>query len=241
MEIRDATPDDGPRMKSIAERSLNTSYSLGPETIEGAVEQWYSTDAFDEKFADEGTILLVAETDDGIVGFSESVLVETGGQADLLWLHVDPDYRGESIGNRLFEATRDRLETEGAAYLRGRVLADNQVGADFYERMGFERIGEQEVTIDGDTHVEYVYLDETTEQLQSVTVDDEVVHVDTGEQEIGSRGPFYVVYSDPDRGSKYGYYCSVCESFATAMDTMGRIKCGECGNTRKATRWDASY
>jgi hypothetical protein len=25
------------------------------------------------------------------------------------------------------------------------------------------------------------------------------------------------------------------------MDSMGRIVCNNCGNKRKATRWDASY
>jgi hypothetical protein len=25
------------------------------------------------------------------------------------------------------------------------------------------------------------------------------------------------------------------------MSANGRIKCAECGNTRKPTRWDASY
>ncbi|HET7324804.1 MAG TPA: DUF5816 domain-containing protein, partial [Halococcus sp.] len=44
-----------------------------------------------------------------------------------------------------------------------------------------------------------------------------------------------------DESDKYGYFCANCETLDNAMDTMGRVKCNECGNLRKATRWDATY
>ena len=69
----------------------------------------------------------------------------------------------------------------------------------------------------------------------------ESVFVEEAEAEIGSKGPFYTVYSSLDAEERYGYLCSVCGSLNNAMDTMGRIVCNECGNTRKPEEWDAAY
>ena len=61
------------------------------------------------------------------------------------------------------------------------------------------------------------------------------------EAERGSVAPFLVVYADEGGRERWGYFCTNCENLDNAMDTMGRVKCNECGNLRKATRWDATY
>jgi len=71
------------------------------------------------------------------------------------------------------------------------------------------------------------------------TEDDEELFVHYGESEIGSEAPFFAVYTNHDLHTRYGWFCSNCETFDTAMDTMGRIVCNQCGNHHKATRWDA--
>ena len=241
MELRTGTTADRERIAEIAERSLESSYSLKPRTISGAVEEWYGQESFEDRLEEEELLFLVAEADGEPVAFSETTITE-GGQGDLLWLHVHPDHRGRGIGAELFERTRERLREAGAEYLRGRVLSDNQTGASFYESRGFERVDEEEVEIDGETYFQYIYLDADSKRIQSrVTDDGEVVYVDLLEEDVGSEAPFKTVYGDPQRASRYGFYCSNCDSLATAMDAMGQIQCTECGNTRKATRWDASY
>ena len=69
----------------------------------------------------------------------------------------------------------------------------------------------------------------------------ETMYVDPGAPERGSDGPFYPVYRSPERDDRWGFYCSHCESFDTAMDTMGRIACNRCANRRKPTEWDAAH
>jgi hypothetical protein len=69
----------------------------------------------------------------------------------------------------------------------------------------------------------------------------ETLHVDTEERETGAEGPFYVVYRTENREHRWGYFCSNCESFDTAMDSMGRIQCNDCGNLKKADEWDAAH
>jgi len=241
MELREAELDDRASVREITKRSLESSYSLSPATIEGAVEEWYGAGRYAEKLEDDDTLFLVCEVDD-VVGFSEGVLVAEGGQADLLWLHVHPDHRGQGIGQALYEHAVDCLEEMGAEYLRGRVLADNQIGAAFYENRGFEQVDEEHIDIDDDRYVEYVYSNAVSRRLRSLVTDHgTVVYVDRTDEEVGSDAPFNIVLEDPNGESLYGYFCTNCEQLANAMSANGRIRCTACGNTRKPTRWDASY
>jgi len=73
------------------------------------------------------------------------------------------------------------------------------------------------------------------------TPDDEQVYVDPEDAERASKGSFLAVYRTPDRERRWGWFCAYCESFDNAMDTMGRIRCNECGNLRKPTEWDAAH
>jgi hypothetical protein len=73
------------------------------------------------------------------------------------------------------------------------------------------------------------------------TEDGETVYVATDEERVGSEGPFQVVYREAHGEDRWGYLCSACDSLDTAMDTMGRIVCNECGNVRKPDEWDAAH
>ena len=75
----------------------------------------------------------------------------------------------------------------------------------------------------------------------STTAEGERVYTDRTMVERGAEGPFYVVFADADGASRWGFRCGNCESFDTAMDTMGRIQCTECGNIRKPDEWDAAH
>lgn len=61
------------------------------------------------------------------------------------------------------------------------------------------------------------------------------------EADRGSKGPFFVAYRDRDRETRWGWVCGNCGGLDTAMDTMGRIECADCGNRRKPTEWDAAH
>jgi hypothetical protein len=61
------------------------------------------------------------------------------------------------------------------------------------------------------------------------------------EIERGNKAPFRVVYTDPEGETRWGFFCENCESFDTAVDSMGRIKCNVCSNFHKAEEWDAAH
>lgn len=246
MEIREAGPADAESIREVARRSLEASYPLSPQAINNAVSEWYAGDALAEKLEQPDVLLLVAERDAGdggeVVAFTESVLVDEEHDAEVLWVHVDPDYRDLGIGSQLFDETHDRLSALGVEQLRGKVLAVNSEGNAFYEERGFHKVGEDRVEIDEKRYVENVYVETEPTGVMSVTTDDgRTVYVDQDNADPGSVAPFYVVYSDADGETTYGYYCASCDSLANAMDAMGRIECDNCGNTRKPTRWDAAY
>ena len=239
MEIREATAEDGPAIRSIALRSMEASYSLSPSVIESAIRQWYGVDRFAAKLEDDDVHLLIAEQDGEPVAFSESVLVD--GRGDIHWIHVAAMFRGEGIGQRLYEETRERLEAAGAETIRGLVLAMNSEGNQFWKDRGLGKIGEGTVEIDGTAFVENIYVDEEDVDLQPIVVDDRDLYIDRSDSERGSKGPFYTVYTDEERENRYSYFCGSCDLLITSMDTMGRLSCEGCGNQLKPTRWDAAY
>jgi ribosomal protein S18 acetylase RimI-like enzyme len=239
MNVRTAERGDRPAIRDVARRSLQASYSLSPEAITGAVSEWYDEATLDEAIDDDERSLLVADREGQVVGFAESE--RSGEDATLLWLHVDPAHRGEVIADTLFEATRDRLGELDATHLRGRVLEENTEGNSFYRDRGFKNVGTESVEIDGRTYVENIYAESEQWGREAVEDDGRTVYVDHDNHERGSVAPFHVVFSDDDTETRYGYFCSNCNTLANAMDSMGRIECDACGNVRKPVRWDAAY
>jgi len=201
----------------------------------------YDETRLEETLEDEDRLLLVADVAGQVVAFSESV-VSAANTGTLLWLHVDPSYRGEGIADGLFEKTREQLDSLGATTLRGRVLAENTEGNSFYEDREFTKAGTESVEIDGRNYVENIYTESKQWGSEAVeTGDGRTVYVDHDNHERGSVAPFHVVFSDTDEETRYGYFCSNCNPLANAMDSMGRIECDSCGNVRKPVRWDAAY
>ena len=78
--------------------------------------------------------------------------------------------------------------------------------------------------------------------METVAADDGTT-LFVAEDEVlrGQTGPFFAAYRSPDRETRYGWYCEHCGTIDNAMDTMGRLKCNECGNLRKPEQWDAAH
>lgn len=78
--------------------------------------------------------------------------------------------------------------------------------------------------------------------VMEVTAEDGTrLFVARDEAESGVEGPLYVVYRSEARETRWGFWCSNCDSLAVAVDTMGRIRCNDCGNLHRAEEWDAAH
>ncbi|KTG09864.1 GCN5 family acetyltransferase [Haloprofundus marisrubri] len=251
MDLRDAEPADAEGIRTVARESLLASYSpeLSEDVIDEAVGNWYDDDEIGSNLEDPHAVWTVAVDGDEVLGFSQSYLVEadeTVGQID--WLHVDPDSRGKGLGEQLLKRAETELMDRGASRLEGKVLTVNEGGAKFYEGAGYDAGETREVEVSGEQFTERAFVkaaSESTEEFVPVEEregpDGQTLFVAYDESQRARKAPFYVSYTDEDRENRYGFFCGNCESFATAMDSMERIQCNECGNQSKSARWDAAY
>ena len=249
MELRDATAADVSAIRAVARESLLASYghAVDEALLTEAVDEWYDTAELTAEIEDERTVYPVAVVDGDVVGFAESYVVgrrERVGEID--WLHVHPDHRESGIGSALLERAEAELQEVDVDRIEARVLVANEAGTAFYEAEGYELVGERTVDIGEETFDEREYrkqISRLTGISEGVveTAAGDTVYVAFDESERGSEGPFYVTYADPDRDQRYGYFCGNCEGTDVAIDTMDRMECGDCGNRRKPSRWDAAY
>ncbi|UPV73401.1 GNAT family N-acetyltransferase [Halorussus limi] len=241
IEIREAESSDVEGIRNVALESLHESYAdvLGGEVVETAVEKWYADDAMDAELDEEGMLYLVAVAGDEVVGFSQNLVA--GEDGTILWLHVDPDNRDKNVGTTLLNHTLATLSERGVERIAGEVLAENEAGCTFYEANGFEKVSEREREIGDESFVENVYVHEGRAKYETREFEGQTLYVNWAESERGSDAPFYAAYTDEEGEDLYGWFCSNCQSFDTAMDSMERLECNDCGNQKKPTRWDASY
>lgn len=90
--------------------------------------------------------IYVAETADGIVGFIHVEEEKTAPFpsvaphkfACVVDLYVEPEHRKIGIGKSLLESVKTWAKHRGLEYLELFVLAENQIGQEFYERANFK-------------------------------------------------------------------------------------------------------
>lgn len=136
-QVRVAAPDDAPEILALHVESIR---ALGPEAYDDTqVAAWAEKDGPDQyPIAEEGHHLVVAEADDGLVGYGHLVPGERAVRA----VYVRPDRAREGVGSTLL------AHLEGYALGRGVGRLElwaslNAVG--FYERMGYRATGEETV------------------------------------------------------------------------------------------------
>lgn len=250
MGTRYATESDCDRIKAIAERSFRASYALSPEDIEGIVEQEFAVETMASRLEDEQeNVVIVAEQDDSILGFAEA-RVTNDDRGEVVWLHVDPPERGNGAGTELFERAVAELRERSVAAVRATVLAQNQEGGEFFENFGFEttdqierEFGSKTLHMDvfRDTRSEHTADDDVVHDDEEVIVDGEPRYIDSDASIPGDEAPFLIVFQEPQREERYGFYCANCGSVTDSVDGVGNVVCDNCGNVHRPDEWDSSY
>lgn len=250
MNIRQAAADDGAAILEVARASFAESYGfLAQETIDMVAEGGYGADTLEEALTNPDTIFLLAEDDDDVLAFSQSVVIpgDDGTIGELGWLHVRPSARDGGLGSRLLERTEEALGELGANRIRGVVLSGNESGSSFYQDNGYSEVGRRTVTIGDSEFEEILYRQDdgaTAPSGLTETVEAEdgsTLYVADDEADRGSEAPFFPTYRTADRDGRYGLLCGNCRSLHVAMDSMGGAECSNCGNRLQPTRWDAAY
>lgn len=167
-----AEPDskeDRRAVGDIVRRSMRASYSLSPEQINAVIEEEFTDDALAEKAEADDVVQVVARQEGEVIGFAEG----TSNDATVRWLQVAPEVRGEGTGTELFKRLTDELRDRGGDDLRATTLQANQEGHAFFEKFGYEEVGEREVEIGDQSLVEYVFAAEADEVGKSARASSE--------------------------------------------------------------------
>ncbi|WIV68221.1 GNAT family N-acetyltransferase [Natrialbaceae archaeon AArc-T1-2] len=158
MEYREATRGDLEAIGRIARASWEADYPeiLSRETAaDEAVEEWYGRETIERELEAPGSVVLVAEDDDEVVGFAHAVV--TGGEATILRLYVHPERRREGIGREVLGRTIREADNRAADRITAMVLSENDLGNAFYRSAGFEPVETGETTIGGESYEETTY------------------------------------------------------------------------------------
>lgn len=80
----------------------------------------------------------------GIAGFMRGERTKTRHRGEIVAMYVDPDFRGQKIGENLLCALLESaFAIEGVEQAHLTVVADNRAAIGLYERIGFESFGIQ--------------------------------------------------------------------------------------------------
>jgi ribosomal protein S18 acetylase RimI-like enzyme len=165
VNCREATRADVPAIRDVARDTWERDYPavLNRESVTDTVEEWYDAAQLAADVTRGDAVVLVAERHPGVdaddadvVGFVHAIV--DGDCGTLLRAYVHPDAREEGIGRALVDAALDAFRDRGCDHAEAMVLARNQPGTEFYERLGFEHVATDTTTIGGVGYDERVYL-----------------------------------------------------------------------------------
>jgi len=112
---------------------------LGQEIHDGAMANWQEAKARSIEAQQRGKNAIVALLGDTVVGFASYVM--DGIVGEITNNAVDPIYRGNGIGTKLYRAVLDAMRAEGAIYARVHTGGDDghAPARHTYQKAGFDR------------------------------------------------------------------------------------------------------
>ncbi len=147
MRIRAARPEDLPAIADLARRTWLDAFgtSLSPEDAEAEAAEGRSEERFRRALAER--TILVAEAEDGLVGYAELGDVEIPEvdtdplDGELHRLYVETALQGKGIGRAMLDAAlaHPRLASAPRVFLQ--VWDENKRAVRLYESAGFRRVG----------------------------------------------------------------------------------------------------
>ncbi len=122
--LRDATKEDLPAILEIDGASFS---------------QPWSQRSFEQCFADDKTYIVVAQSDERVLGFGVAYTV--GDEGEIATLAVDAAARGQGLGEKVLRALLDFCRVCGAHTVFLEVRAGNSAAQRLYNRCGFVEAG----------------------------------------------------------------------------------------------------
>ncbi len=137
-------PEDGPDLQALFERDPRY-FQLVFGHPPGTAEAQSTYTALPEGKGYEDKLLLgVFGSDQGLIGIADLIRdYPTPGTWTVGLLFLDPSVRGDGLGQELYSALERWAAAQGAQELRLGVVEQNEGARRFFERVGFDVVGEE--------------------------------------------------------------------------------------------------
>jgi len=146
---RDAVPADGPELAQMARRSFTDTFGTlyRQEDLALFLDQAFGSSGLPADLTDPAYRVRVATEQGRIVGYCKVGPVTFPGEwpeaaMELHQLYILSDHHGAGLAPVLMDWALDAMRAQGASEVILSVYIDNHRARRFYERYGFEEIGQ---------------------------------------------------------------------------------------------------
>ena len=146
---RDAVAADGPELAQMARRSFTDTFGAlyRQEDLAQFLEAAFGSAGLPADLTDPAYQVRVVTDDDAIVGYCKIGPVTFPGEwpdsaIELHQLYILGEHHGAGLAPVLMDWALDQARTQGASEMILSVFVDNHRARRFYERYGFEEIGQ---------------------------------------------------------------------------------------------------
>jgi len=169
--IRKAEPQDATALGHIQVTSWRSAFRdiASDEYLDQMVNKEHQANDWKDIIADPEQVVYVAELNGEPVGYAWAHREDAetiAWDAELISMHILPDYKRMGFGRRLFAATARDLHEQGCESVYLWVLGKNQPSRKFYEALGGELAGEHQIELGDRILTEVAYGWKVIDQVE---------------------------------------------------------------------------
>lgn len=157
LTVREAHTGDVDAIIDVAKRGWPATYGeiLAAGTIDAALAEWYDPESVASMIQRDDVGYFVAEDGGTVLGYVSGKATEE--PAVLAAIYVDPDHWGLGVGTAMLARFEQYCLDRGCETIEIRVLEDNEVGASFYRKQGYEPVETAETELFGERVTETLF------------------------------------------------------------------------------------
>lgn len=162
IQFRRATLADSSALGQVQVTSWRSAFrGIAPDdyldhqaSAENQAEDWKGI------LSNDTQIVIIAENDQELMGYAWSQREEdphAKWDAELVSMHLLPEFKRQGIGRRLFSTVAAELQKQGCKSIFLWVLEDNHPARAFYESLGGKLGSKQQINLGGKDLIEVIY------------------------------------------------------------------------------------
>lgn len=163
IHVRRATDADADALSRLAADTFRDTFAADntPEDLAAYLAETFSPALQRAEIADRDATILLAERGD-LVGYAHLVVgpapvaVRGPSPIELARIYVARPWQGRGVASALMDAVLDAARSRGARTLWLGVWERNPRAVAFYEKYGFERVGEQPFRLGSDVQNDWI-------------------------------------------------------------------------------------